>query len=247
MDKPVIEVRGVTIGTEEMILVKDINLTVKAGEILMIMGPSGCGKSTFMRALIGLQRPLAGEISIHGLPIWGEDTALARKALRQVGVMFQSGALFGSKTLLENVTLALEEHTSLPKDVMATIAMQKLTLVGLENFADYFPSEISGGMQKRAAIARAMVRDPKILFLDEPGAGLDSQTTKEIDELLLRLSNTLGMTIVVVSHELASVFRIASRIIMLDNKSQSVVADGDPHELKRSSKHAVVQQLLNQD
>lgn len=247
MDQPVIEVKGVSIGNDQMVLVKDINLRVKAGEILMIMGPSGCGKSTFMRALIGLQRPLAGEVSIEGLPVWGEDTALARKALRQVGVMFQSGALFGSKSLLENVTLALEEHTSLPKDVMATIAMQKLTLVGLENFADYFPSEISGGMQKRAAIARAMVRDPKILFLDEPGAGLDPQTTKEIDELLLSLSKTLGVTIVIVSHELPSVYRIATRIIMLDHESQRVVADGDPHQLKQSSEHPVVRQLLNQD
>lgn len=245
-----ISVRNLTCAYGPRVIVRDIGFDVRRGEIFVILGGSGCGKSTVLKHLIGLYRPAAGSIA-YAFPDRGgalrmdrEDGQDREAILRRIGVMYQGGALFGSMTLLENVRLPLEEFTDLPPAARDFVARMKLSLVGLEDFSGHMPSELSGGMQKRAAIARAMALDPEVLFLDEPSAGLDPITSAGLDELIRSLSRSLGVTFVVVSHELPSIFSIADTVIMLDKKTQGIVAQGDPRELRDSSDNPLVRQFF---
>lgn len=226
---PIIRVRDLTIGWGDVVLQRGLSFEVERGEIFAVLGGSGSGKSTLLRFLIGLEPPLAGEIEVAGRAAVDLDAGLP-----PFGVMFQGGALFGSLTVEENVALPLEEHTALPPDAIHAIARAKLRLVGLEGAADKFPSELSGGMKKRAAIARALALEPELVFLDEPSAGLDPVTSAELDDLIVTLNRALGLTVVLVTHELDSIFGIAHRVIMLDRESKSIIATGDPRELKAS-------------
>ena len=235
MVKPVIEVRGLKAAYGDNVLLEDVNFDVRRGEVFVIIGGSGCGKSTLMKHLIGLLKPAAGKILIDGRDLDAATGEERVSILKKFGVMYQSGALFGSLTLEENVMLPLEEFTPLPPDLRQLVARMKLALVGLERFSGHFPSEVSGGMQKRAAIARAMPLDPGILFLDEPSAGLDPVTSAGLDDLILSLNKNLGVTFVIVSHELASIYAVADRTIMLDQKKKGILAEGSPAELRDHS------------
>lgn len=230
----IIQVRDLITQYGKRIIHNGLNFDVNQGEIFIILGGSGCGKSTLIKHLSRLLRPTSGQIIIDGREVtWLEGNQL-RLAMRPVGMMFQSGALFGSLSLLENVAVPLKKYTNLDKETIHAIARIKLGLVGLSGFEGYFPHEISGGMKKRAGVARAMALDPKILFLDEPSAGLDPLSADELDELILELNRTLGITFVIVTHELHSIFKIAQRAIML---GQGVIqAEGDPKVLKNSPK-----------
>jgi phospholipid/cholesterol/gamma-HCH transport system ATP-binding protein len=237
---PIVKVDKVSQRFGERLIFRDVSLTVAPGEVFVILGGSGCGKSTLMNQMIGLLPPTSGTIEISGHQITGPTGPAGRRAAqREFGVMFQSGALFGSMTLLENVMLPLEMFTDLPADGRAAVARVKLGLVGLGDAADLLPAEISGGMAKRAGIARAMALDPPILFLDEPSAGLDPITSAGLDRLILELRQDLGATFVVVTHELASILAIADRCIMLDAgafpDAGGVIAEGDPRVLRDNS------------
>jgi phospholipid/cholesterol/gamma-HCH transport system ATP-binding protein len=220
-----------------------VSFSVHAGEVFVILGGSGCGKSTLLRMLMGLLPPSEGRIEVLGRDMAHPDTALRI----QVGVMFQMGALFGSMTLLENVMLPLEMHTALPEAARASVARTKLGLVGLGDAAALMPAEISGGMAKRAAIARALALDPPLLFLDEPSAGLDPSTSAGLDQLILDLRRDLGITFVVVTHELASILAIADRCIMLDKTAQGVIAEGDPRTLGETSENHTVRAFFRRE
>jgi phospholipid/cholesterol/gamma-HCH transport system ATP-binding protein len=226
----IVEVRELTAGYAGQAVLHDINFRVRRGEIFMILGGSGSGKSTLLKNMIGLYPAMSGEVFIGGDDIVGARGAAREKILRKFGVMYQGGALFGSMSLEGNVALPLEEWTRLPAAARALLARLKLQQVGLDGFAGYLPSEISGGMQKRAAVARAMALDPALLFLDEPSSGLDPVTSAELDELIRSLSRNLGITFVIASHELSSIFAIGDRVIMLDGGG--IVAEGDPRELR---------------
>ena len=218
---------------------------MKAGEIFVILGGSGCGKSSLLKNLFGLYEPLSGDVLIEGQNITIAKGQDRQKIMTRFGVMYQQGALFGSMNLLNNVKLFMEEYTELDDDQMALLARCKLDLVGLLPYETYMPSEISGGMQKRAAIARAMALDPKILFLDEPSAGLDPITSADLDRTIQDLSKNLGITFVIVSHELASIYAIANRVIMLDKESKGIIAEGDPKVLRDQSADPRVHQFFN--
>jgi phospholipid/cholesterol/gamma-HCH transport system ATP-binding protein len=230
---PIIKVQQLKVQYDSRVILEDVQFDVYPGEIFMVVGGSGSGKTTLLNHMIGLLQPFSGNILIDGQSI-NHATELQRlEILRKIGVLYQSGALFGSMSLLKNVSLPLEELTRLPPDAITEIARNKLKMVGLGDFVHYLPAEASGGMQKRAAIARAMALDPKILFLDEPSSGLDPITSSELDKLVVNLSEILGITFVIVSHTLSSIYKIARRIILLDKGK--IIAEGQPQELCNSS------------
>lgn len=241
-DGPAIAVKDLRVAYGEREILHGISFEVRAGETMVILGGSGSGKSTLLRTLVGLEQPTSGEIRLRGKNLQQIMDAEWHELRKHIGISFQSGALFGSMSVAENVSLPLREHTRLDQSTIDIMVRLKLDQVGLRGFEDYMPSQLSGGMKKRAAVARAMAMDPEILFFDEPSAGLDPIIAAGIDELLLRLKQAFRITIVVVTHELASAFLIADRMILLDKGH--IVAIGTPAELKASA-HPRVRQFLD--
>ncbi len=238
-----VSARNVTVAYGSRVIQSDLTFTIRKGDIFIIMGGSGCGKSSLLRVLMGLTPPAKGSVFYGNTDFWGAPEKKREEIMRRTGVMFQSGALWTSRTLAENVALPLEYYTDLsPRDIRA-LASFKLSLVGLAGFEDFYPSEISGGMKKRAGLARALALDPEVVYFDEPSAGLDPVSAARLDELILQLRDTLGMTVVVVTHELASIFAIASNSVFLDAKTKTMTASGDPHELLRHGPDEVVEFL----
>jgi phospholipid/cholesterol/gamma-HCH transport system ATP-binding protein len=238
--EPAISVQDLTMGWDDFILQKNASFDVAEGEVFAILGGSGCGKSTLLRYLIGLEKPMEGHIHIRGLG--SPDLAVGRPPF---GVMFQSGALFGSMTVGENVGLGLRQWTDLPEDAVEAVVSGKLALVGLQGTEDLLPAELSGGMKKRAAIARALALEPRLIFLDEPSAGLDPVSSAGLDELILTLNRVHGMTLVIVTHELQSIYSVVGQCIYLDKESQSIIARGAPRDLQEHSPHEKVRDFFN--
>ncbi len=245
-NKPVIiEVRDLVAKYGDEVVLKDVNFDVRSGEILAIIGGSGCGKTTLLRHLVGLKPPAAGRIAIDGLDITDQEDEAFETALRKIGILFQGGALFGSMTIAENVALPIHEYTNLKPAAIGSLVRMKLCSVDLGGYENHLPSELSGGMIKRAALARALALDPEILFLDEPTAGLDPVISAEIEELILRINHSLGTTMVIITHSLNIIFKVAHRIIMLDKSAQGIIAQGDPKNLKERSPNPKVKQFFN--
>jgi phospholipid/cholesterol/gamma-HCH transport system ATP-binding protein len=242
--RPKIIARNLDMGYGSFILMKDLNFTVYEGDVFIIMGGSGCGKSTLLKLLVGLKEPNQGEILFGDVSFWEIDPTDRERVMKRFGILYQSGALWSSMTLAENIALPLEQYTSLNTSQIREIASFKLALVGLAGFEEFYPSEISGGMRKRAGIARAMALDPDILFFDEPSAGLDPVSARLLDDLILELRESLGTTIVVVTHELASIFAIGNNSIYLDVNSRTMTAKGDPKKLLEESTDPNVRDFL---
>ena len=242
--QPEITVKNLDMGYGTFVLMRDLNFTVNRGDVFIIMGGSGCGKSTLLKILIGLKEPLRGQVLYGGTDFWQVDPDELERIMKRFGILYQQGALWSSMTLAENVALPLEQYTDLRPSQIREIVSLKLSLVGLAGFEEFYPSEISGGMRKRAGLARAMALDPDILFFDEPSAGLDPISARLLDDLILELRNSLGSTIVIVTHELASIFAIANNSIYLDVDSRTMTANGDPKKLLAESKDPTVRKFL---
>jgi phospholipid/cholesterol/gamma-HCH transport system ATP-binding protein len=239
-----ITVRNLTMAYGDFVLMRDLNFEVERGEIFIIMGGSGCGKSTLLRHMIGLKEPFCGEIFYADENFTRAHHSRRVELLQRFGILYQSGALWSSMTLVENVSLPLQEFTALSPGEIQELASLKLALVGLKGFEDYYPYEISGGMQKRAGLARAIALDPEVLFFDEPSAGLDPISARRLDDLILELRDSLGATVVVVTHELASIFAIGTNSIFLDPESRTMIASGPPKELRDHSDNSKVRHFL---
>ncbi len=239
-----ITVHDLTMAYGDFVVQRDLDFTIQRGDIFIIMGGSGCGKSTLLRHLIGLQAPARGEVWYEDQSFWDASETEREAIKRRVGVLFQSGALLSSMTLAENVALPLETYTALSPSQIRDIVAIKLALVGLAGFEHYFPNEISGGMKKRAGLARAMSLDPDILFFDEPSAGLDPISSRLLDDLILELRESLGATVVVVTHELASIFAIGTNCVFLDPESKTMIAQGDPNHLLATTRDSRVRTFL---
>jgi len=239
-----ITVSGLSMAYGDFVVQQDLNFTVDRGDIFIVMGGSGCGKSTLLRHFIGLHKPALGDVLYQGRSFWESSPKQRRRLMMKMGVLYQSGALFSSMTLAENIALPLAEFTELgPGDIREIVAL-KLALVGLSGFQDYYPSELSGGMQKRAGLARAMALDPDILFFDEPSAGLDPISSRLLDDLILHLRDYLGATVVVVTHELSSILAIGNNSIFLDAEAKTIIARGDPKRLLAECDIPKVRQFL---
>ncbi len=241
----IIQVNDLVARYGEDTILDRISFDVCHGEILVIVGGSGCGKSTLLKHLIGLNQPHSGKVLIDGDDITTCNEATFQKILRKIGVLYQSSALLGSMTLAENVALPIQEYTELSKRSVDTMVKMKLNLVNLNGYENYLPSEISGGMKKRAGLARAMALNPKILFFDEPSAGLDPISSAELDSLIISINKKLGTTVVIVTHELQSIFTVAHRVIMLDKRTKGIIAEGNPSYLRDKSQNHFVRQFFN--
>jgi phospholipid/cholesterol/gamma-HCH transport system ATP-binding protein len=244
MEKPQIVVQDLDMGYGSLILMRDLNFTVNRSDVFIIMGGSGCGKSTLLKILIGLKEPHRGQVFYNGVSFWEMESDERERIMKRFGILYQNGALWSSMTLAENVALPLEQYTNLSPSQIREAVSLKLSLVGLAGFEEFYPSEISGGMRKRAGLARAMALDPDILFFDEPSAGLDPVSARLLDDLILELRDSLGSTIVVVTHELASIFAIGNNSIYLDVDSGTMTASGDPKKLLAESKDPKVRRFL---
>jgi phospholipid/cholesterol/gamma-HCH transport system ATP-binding protein len=231
-DVPAIEVRGLSMQYGSLVVMKDLNFQVRRGEIFIIMGGSGSGKSTLLKHLIGLKPPAEGSIHFDGQDFGAAEQGERKEMLRRMGVLYQNGALWGGLTLGENVALPLEEYTDLDAEAVGEVVSLKLAMVGLRGLESLYPSEISGGMRKRAALARATALDPEVLFFDEPSSGLDPITASRLDDLILQIRDSFGTTIVIVSHDLASIFKVADRALFLDIEEKTMTALGPPEELR---------------
>jgi len=242
--QPLIVAKDLEIAYGEFVIQHDLNFTVKSGEIFIIMGGSGCGKTTVMRSLIGLKEPSKGQVFLGGISFWEADQKTRDRLARNIGTVYQSGALWSSMTLAENISLPLGEFTNLNAKEIRELVSLKLALVGLAGFEDYYPSEISGGMRKRAGVARALALDPEFLFFDEPSAGLDPVTSSLLDELIIELRDNLQTTMVMVTHELPSIFSVADNCIFLDAETRTMIAQGDPRRLKKESQDPKVHAFL---
>ncbi|PLX79741.1 MAG: polyamine ABC transporter ATP-binding protein [Desulfuromonas sp.] len=240
-----IEVRDLTMMYDDTVIQRGLDFAIEAGEVFVIMGGSGCGKSTLLRHLIGLQSPAAGTILYRGVDFWDGSRQMRQEILRRCGILYQGGALWSSMSLAENVALPLQEFTSLTAGQIDELVHLKLSLVGLAEFSGYYPAEISGGMRKRAGLARAMALDPDVLFFDEPSAGLDPVSARQLDDLILELKGGLGTTIVIVTHELASIFAVADRALFLDRESKTQLALGPPQQLLETSREEHVVRFLS--
>ncbi|MFV1973262.1 MAG: ABC transporter ATP-binding protein [Thiohalobacterales bacterium] len=240
-----ITVQDLTMAYGDFVIQRNLNFSIRRGDIFIIMGGSGCGKSTLLRHLIGLKAPAQGRVLYAGTSYWDASPAEQERIKRGFGMSFQSGALWSSLTLAENIALPLEENTELEATGVAEVVSLKLSLVGLAGFEAFYPSEISGGMRKRAALARAMALDPKILFFDEPSAGLDPISSRRLDDLIVELRDSLGTTIVVVTHELASIFSIGNDSVFLDPETRTMIASGNPKTLRDESPDPGVRSFLN--
>ena len=243
--QPIIQVKDLVARYGEETILEGVSFEVYEGEIFVILGGSGCGKSTLLKHLIGLIRPYRGQVIVDGEDITHADSQGYHRLLRKIGILYQGGALFGSMTLAENIALPVVEYTDLSSDLVSALVRMKLSLVQLEGYEDYLPSEISGGMKKRAGLARAMALNPKILFFDEPSAGLDPVTSAGLDRLILHLNKSLGTTMVIVTHELQSILTVAQRVIMLDKGTKGIVAEGDPVHLRETSRNPLVWRFFN--
>jgi len=239
-----IEVRGLTAAYGDLVIQRDLDSTIVRGEIFVVMGPSGCGKTTLLRHMVGLMRPSVGDVLYDGQSFWNCDSDERLRLIRKFGVMYQSGALFSAMTLAENVGLPLGEFTDLKPAEIREVAAFKLALVGLAGFEDFHPAEISGGMCKRAGVARAMALDPEILFFDEPSAGLDPVSARRLDDLIREQRDSLGTTMVLVTHELASIFAIGDNSVFLDHDSRTMLATGKPTELRDTTDDPRIRRFL---
>jgi phospholipid/cholesterol/gamma-HCH transport system ATP-binding protein len=244
---PVIRVRGLTMAYGSRLIQQDVSFDVNAGDIFVIMGGSGCGKSSLLKHLLGLLEPASGDIYYGDVRFTGADATTQRDLRRRWGITYQSGGLISAMTLAENVALPMEQYGNYAPRERDDLVALKLALVGLDGFQDYYPSEISGGMRKRAALARAIALDPDILFFDEPSAGLDPISSRRLDDLILQLKESTGATVVMVTHELPSIFAIANNSIYLDADSKRMIASGDPRALRDHSEHPVVRQFLRRE